>query len=208
MDTISLEVSSRDVLGKKVKALRRKGLLPLHLYGRGMPSRALQGDTAVVVKAVGQVGRHLPLFLQIAETGGQELVFVREIQRDPITNRLVHVDFLRVDVTQTTTGNIPIILVGEAPAVRIHGGILNQSIHYLSVECLPMDMPERIEVNISHLQELEDSIRISGLTVAPGITILSDPEELVARVSPPRVEVAEEKAEVPEEKEEKDEEQD
>ena len=189
MDTISLEVSPRDVLGKKVKALRRTGMIPLHLYGRGMPSQALQGDSTTVAKAVSQVGHHLPLLLQIAPTGGQELVFVREVQRHHITNHPIHVDFLRVDVTQKTTGDIPIVLVGDAPAVRLHSGILNQSLHRLSVECLPMDMPDRIEVDISHLEELDSGVRVSDITVNPGITILSDPEDLVVRVGQPRAEI-------------------
>ena len=188
MDTISLEVSPRDVLRKKVKALRQTGMVPLHLYGRGMPSRALQGDSTTVTKAVSQVGHHLPLLLQIGATGAQELVFVREIQRHHLTNRLIHVDFLRVDVTLRTAGDIPIVLVGDAPAVRLHSGILNQTLHHLSVECLPMDMPDRIEVDISQLLELDDGVRVSDITVDPGITILSDSEELVARVGSPRVE--------------------
>ena len=103
METISLKVSTRETLRKKVRALRRSGLVPLNLYGLGMPSRALQGDTPTVTMAIGQVGHHLPLVLEMPEGGAAELVLVREIQRDPLTNNLIHVDFQRINVSEKTS---------------------------------------------------------------------------------------------------------
>ena len=187
MDTASIDVSTRDVLGKKVATLRREGITPLHLYGKGMPSRALQADSAAFTRLINHVGHHIPAYIKLDGTKEQELVFVREIQRHPITNRILHADLYRVDVTERGRGEVPLTLVGEAPAVRVHRGILTQGLHHLSVECLPMDMPERIEVDISHLEELDQYVRVSDISLAPGVTILSDPEEIVARVSPPRV---------------------
>ena len=187
METISLKVSARETLRKKVRALRRSGLIPLNLYGLGMPSRALQGDTPTVTTAVGQVGHHLPLVLEMPEGGATELVLVREIQRDPLTNNLIHVDFQRINVSEKTTGNIPLVLLGEAPAIRAHGGLLNQTIQYLSVECLPMDMPERIEIDITSLEKLDQSIRVSDIAIGENITILSAPDDLIVRINAPRV---------------------
>jgi large subunit ribosomal protein L25 len=195
MDAVTLDAAPRNALGRKVKALRRAGATPLHLYGKGMPSQALQGDSATVAKVVGQVGHHMPLYIKLDGVKDQQLVFVREIQRHPITNRILHVDLFRVDVTQRVSGEIPITLIGEAPATRSHGGVLMQSLRHLSVECLPMDMPERMEVDISILEELEQGIRVSDLTPAPGLTILADPEELIVKVGTPRVQ--EEAAELP-----------
>jgi len=187
MDTISLGVSSRDVLRKKVKALRRTGMVPLHLYGKGMPSQSLQADSSTVTKIVKQVGLNIPLYLKLENTEEQDLVFVREIQYHPITNGILHVDFFRVDALQQVKGEVPITLLGEAPAVRIHHGILMQTMHTLSVECLPMEMPERIEIDISGLEELDQGIRVSDYTPASGITVLTDSEELIVRVGAPRV---------------------
>lgn len=203
MDTISLDVSSRDVLRKKVKALRRTGMVPLHLYGRGLPSRSLQADSSTVTKIVKQVGHNIPLYLNLEDTKEQDLVFVREIQHHPITNRILHVDFYRVDISQRVKGDVPITLLGEAPAVRIHHGILMQTLHVLSVECLPMEMPERIEIDISGLNELDQGIRVSDYAPGSGITVLSDSEELIVRVGAPRVveEVERPEAEVPDEAE-------
>ena len=187
MDTISLDVGPRDVLRKKVKALRRSGVIPLHLYGRDIPSQALQADSATVARIVSQVGRNIPLYLKVEGSQEQSLVFVREVQLHPVTNRILHVDFFRVDVTQRIKGDVPITLLGEAPAVRVHRGILMQSLHQLSVECLPMEMPERIEIDISGLEELDQGIRVSDFSPGQGITVLTDPEELIVRVGAPRV---------------------
>lgn len=187
MDTVSIDVSTRDILGKKVATLRREGITPLHLYGKGMPSRALQADAAAVTRLINHVGHHIPAYIKLDGAKKQELVFVREIQRHPLTNRVLHADLYRVDITERGVGEVPLIIVGEAPAVRTYRGILTQGLHHLSVECLPMDMPERIEVDISHLEELDQYVRVSDISLAPAITILSDPDEIVARVSPPRV---------------------
>ncbi|MDP6102304.1 MAG: 50S ribosomal protein L25 [Dehalococcoidia bacterium] len=187
MDALSLDVSTRDVLRKKVKALRRTGMIPLHIYGRGLPSRAMQADSSTVTKIVNQVGLNIPLYLNLEGTKEQDLVFVREVQHHPITNRILHVDFYRIDVSQRVKGEVPITLFGEAPAIRVYKGVLMQSIHTLSVECLPMEMPERIEIDISGLEELDQGIRVSDYTPGSGITVLTDSEELIVRIGAPRV---------------------
>ena len=187
MDAISLEVTPRDALGKKVSALRRAGMTPVHLYGKGVASRALQGDTATVARVVSQVGQNIPLYLKVSDASDQELVFVREVQRHPITNQILHVDFYRVEATQRVRGEVPVTLTGEAPAVRVHRGVLMQALYVLAVEALPMDMPERIDVDISHIEALDQDVRVSDIAVDEAITILTDAEELVVRINAPRV---------------------
>ena len=185
MEAASIEVTQRDVGGKKVSSLRKDGIVPLHLYGGSKGPLSLQGDSSAVVKAVSQVGFHLPVYLQFSESGEQEAALVKEIQRDPISNRVLHVDFLRVDITQITTPDITIYLIGESSAVK-RGGRLNQTTSKLQVQCLPMDMPARIDFDLSFLTELGSFARVSDLTLPPGLTILSDEEEIVVRVSAPR----------------------
>ena len=185
MEAASIEVTQRDVVGKKVSSLRKDGIVPLHLYGGSKGPLSLQGDSSAVVKAVSQVGFHLPVYLQFSESGEQEAALVKEIQRDPISNRVLHVDFLRVYITQITTADIPIFLIGESSAVK-RGGRLNQTTSKLQVQCLPMDMPARIDFDLSFLTELGSFARVSDLTLPPGLTILSDEEEIVVRVSAPR----------------------
>ncbi len=185
MDALYLDVAARSVLGKNFSNLRRAGTTPLHLIGRGKPSLALQCDTSTVSRVLAQVGRHMPFYVQ-GEGTDQELVFVREVQRHPITNRLLHVDLLRVDVSQAVRADIPVTLVGESPAVRTLGGELSQTVYTLSVEALPMEMPDHLEVDVSTITALDQALRVSDLTTPSGVTIVSDPDEMVARVSSPR----------------------
>ncbi len=187
MDAISLEATPRDVMGKKVSNLRRAGMTPVHLYGKGIDSRALQADSATLNKVVGQVGTNIPLYLKVSDASEQDLVFVREVQRHAITNQILHVDFYRVEATQRVRGEIPVVLSGEAPAVRIHRGVLMQALFTLVVEALPMDMPERIDVDISHIEDLDQDIRVSDIAVGQAFTVLTDSEELVVRINAPRV---------------------
>ena len=187
MEAIYLPAAQRDVFGKKVKTLRKSGLIPLHLYGRGMPSISLHGNSQEVAKAISRVGQHMPLNLQIESSSEPELVFVREVQYHPVTNQILHVDLVRVDVSQAITGEVPISLSGEAPAVRSQGGVLVQSMYRLLVESLPLEMPERIDVDISSLEELDQSIRVSDIAASQGVKLVGDLDEIIVRITSPRV---------------------
>ena len=187
MEAIYLPAAQRDVFGKKVKTLRKSGLIPLHLYGKGMPSRSLHGNSQEVAKAISHVGHHMPLNLQLDDSSEPELVFVREIQYHPVTDQILHVDLFRVDVSQPITGEVPISLSGESPVVRSQGGVLVQSMYRLLVESLPLEMPERIDVDLASLEELDQSIRVSDLAASQGLKLVGDMDEIIVRVTSPRV---------------------
>ncbi len=106
----------------------------------------------------------------------------------PITEELLHVDFLRVDVTQKMVAEVPIVLVGEAPAVGAKGGTLIHALHSIEVESLPMDLPASIQVDISKLDDFEKEVRVRDIPVNPRVVIRTDGDELVARVNPPVIE--------------------
>ena len=137
MEAIYLPAAQRDVFGKKVKTLRKSGLIPLHLYGKGMPSRSLHGNSQEVAKAISRVGQHMPLNLQLEDSSEPELVFVREVQYHPVTNQILHVDLVRVDVSQAITGEVPISLSGESPAVRSQ----SRSLQHIGHQCHQQLMP-------------------------------------------------------------------
>ena len=111
---------------------------------------------------------------------------MRETQRHPTTGALQHVDFLQVDTEQRMSGDVPIVLSGEAPAVRVLGGVLSQLLYVVSVECLPLDMPQSLSVDASVLESFEDSILAADLSLPPGVTLLTESDSLVARVAQPR----------------------
>ena len=192
MDVPSLKLAPRSVTGKKVKELRRQGVVPVHVYGREMPALALQVEGQVLRRILPQVGTNVPLSVEVDGVKGASICFVREVQRHPVTEDVLHVDFLRVDVSQTIRAEVPVVLVGNAPAVRQLGGTLLQPTQNILVESLPMNVPASIELDVSILEDFEKGIFVRDVSVGPDVTIITDPDELIARVSPPRIEVEEE----------------
>jgi large subunit ribosomal protein L25 len=110
-------------------------------------------------------------------------VLIREIQRDALGEKILHVDLYQIKMTEKLKADIPIVLTGEAPAMRLKGRLLMHQITTLSVECLPDKLPPEIEVDLSPLEEVDQAIHVSDLALGPEITVLSDPEQLIVKVS-------------------------
>ena len=187
MEVQNLSLSQRAVTGKKVKQLRKRGILPVHMYGSGIESMSLQAEAGELRRLLPRVGTNIPVTVQIDGSDDENICFVRDVQRHPVTEDLLHIDFIRVDVTQTISAEVPITLVGSAPATQ-QGGTLLQPLTTLLVEALPMDIPASVEADISGLDDFEKSIVVSDIAVADNVAVLTDSDEFVARVSPPRVE--------------------
>ncbi|MBI4298797.1 MAG: 50S ribosomal protein L25 [Chloroflexi bacterium] len=187
METMQVKVSRRDLVGKKVNTLRRHGIIPIHLYGGDNQPVNLQGDAKFLQKVIVQAGKNILVSLEIEGNKDQNIAFIREVQRHPVTGNLLHVDFLRIDVAEKIETDVRLVIVGEPPAVRSLHGFLFQGLHSLRIECLPTEIPESIEVNVSGLDDFEKSIRVRDLSVNPRVAVLTDPEELVAKVNPPRL---------------------
>jgi len=217
MDGLTIEVSKRDILGKKTRFLRRQNITPAHLFGHGLESLALQCDTARLRRIIAQAGMTRLIALGIEGDKKPRSVFLKEIQRDACTGELLHVDFHEVKKTEKVRVDVPIVLVGEAPAIKEKGCILTHSLTALSIECLPDKLPPQIEVDLSPLKEAGQAIYVRDIALTPDITVNTDPDQMVVRVAEAYVEKVEEvvKAEVAaeaveevaEEKEEKPEEQ-
>jgi large subunit ribosomal protein L25 len=205
---IELAVAPRSILGKKVKVLRRQGMTPANIYGHGIPSQAVQVLTPDLARAIRAVGRNTMLQLHLEGEKKRRPVFVRSVQRDPITDEFLHIDFYQVSLKEKIRIEVPLVIVGEAPAVSVHHGILLQSVNVVTMEGLPGDLPPHIEVDVSGLEEIDDAVHLKDLDVSPDVTVLAEPELVVAKVAAPRlveeeevVEEVEEGAEVPEEEE-------
>ena len=118
----SITLSDRQVVGKKVRALRRSGFVPVHYYGKGMDSLSLQASTGMLRKVVDEAGANIPVEVDVEGTDGSDICFVREVQWHPVNGSLLHVDFMRVDITERVTAEVPITLTGQSEAVRELGG--------------------------------------------------------------------------------------
>ncbi len=187
MGQIGLACKTREVLGKKVAALRRQGITPVHLFGHGVDSQTLECDSVQLRSVLAKSGTTRLIDLKIDKTKQPKKVLVREVQRNAIRGDLLHVDFYQVRMEEKVRLEIPIVLVGEAPALKTKGNVLAHELTSLNIECLPDAIPNKIEVDLSILVKEGDAIHVSDIKVASGITIVDHPEQLVARVSVSRV---------------------
>ncbi len=192
-----LDVRAREVLGKKVRRLRREGLTPANIYGRNVPSVSVQVKTDELKHVLKVAGRNELVYLRL--DGEARPTFVRDVQRNPVTDFILHVDFLQISLKEKVKIDVPIHLVGVPPAVDRYGGILMHGLDRVSVEALPTEVPSMIEVDVSGMDEIDQALHVSDLTVPEGVVILTDPEQVIAKVAPPAVDrVAEEEAEAAE----------
>jgi len=191
VENLTLPTTNRSVLGKKTRFLRRQGIIPAHLFGHNLSSLALQCDTAKLQRIIAQAGMTRLIRLEIEGDKQPRTVFIREIQRDELTGQLLHVDFYQVKKTEAIKVDVPIVLVGEAPAMKEKGHILTHSLTSLSIECLPDKLPPQIELDLSPLEEVGQAIRVKDIVLGPDITVSTDPDQLVVKVSEARVEVEE-----------------
>ena len=202
MDDLKLQAAPRQVLGKKTRFLRRQGITPVHLFGHNIKSLALQCDTLQLQQLIAQAGRTKLIRLEIDDDKHPRSVFVREIQKDVIDRQLLHVDFYQVKKGEKIAVEVPIILVGEAPAMKGKGRMLAHGVTSLSIACLPENVPPQIEVDLSLLEELEQAVYVRDIVLGPGVTVNTDPDQLVVKVSEAMVKeeevvVPEAEAEVP-----------
>lgn len=183
MDDLTLQATNRNVLGKKTRFLRRQGITPTHLFGHNLDSLALQCDTTQLQHIIAQAGKTRLINLKIDNDKQPRSVFVREIQKNEVTRQLLHVDFYQVKKGEKIAVDVPIVLVGEAPAMKGKGRMLTHGVTSLSIECLPGNVPPQIEVDLSPLEELDQTIHVKDIALSPDITVNADPEQLVVKVS-------------------------
>ncbi len=183
MEQTELLVNKREVLGKKVRFLRRQGITPVHVFGHNVESMALQCDTAELRRTLAQVGMTRLISLKVDRARRPRNVMVREVQREPLTGELLHVDFYQVSMEEKIRVEVPIVPVGESPALKLKDNFLTQELNSLTIECLPDEIPNSIKLDLSSLTEAEQAIHVKDITLDEGITILSSPEQLVVKVS-------------------------
>jgi large subunit ribosomal protein L25 len=193
MDKIELKVANREILGKKVKHLRRQGITPVHVFGHGIESLALQCDTKELERVLSQAGQTRLVNLKLAKEKKPRTVVVREFDRDWRRGELVHVDFYQVRMEEKIRLEIPVVLIGEAPALKSKTNMLDHALGTLTVECLPAKIPGSIEVDISYLAELDQAIRVKDIPLDKDITVLNNLDLVVAKISLRPVEKVEEK---------------
>lgn len=183
---LELKATLRDQLGKKVKKTRKSGQIPAVLYGHGIKSQPVWILAKDFTKVFGKAGESTLIRLEIGDKRAN--VLIHDIQKDPLSDEVLHVDFYQVRMDEKIKTKVPLVFVGEAPAVKAEGGVLVKNIQEVDVEALPQYLPHHLEVNISSLKNFDDHIFINDLPIFNSVKVLAEGNEIVASVIPPRSE--------------------
>ncbi len=176
-----LKAETRTVTGKQVKKLRREGISPANIYGKGFDSISIQLSTKDFESVYSKA--HETGLVDLIVGKDTHPVLIHNVQRHPISHEAIHVDFYKVNLKEKVKTSIPVVASGEAKAVKDKIGGLMQALNEIEVEALPAELPENIEVSIEHLAAIDDHILVSDLKVPSGVTILTAPDSTVFRIT-------------------------
>jgi large subunit ribosomal protein L25 len=196
MAEVTLEVSRREKSGKEVaKKLRAAGKVPAVVYGGHKEPVAIEVDRKAVSELVqkSEHGVRSIFLLKMSGTDQQRHAMIKDIQIDPVSRRMTHIDFVRVVMDEVVRVTVPVHIVGTAIGVK-EGGILDWQLRDLHVECLPNAIPDKLDIDVTALGS-HDYLRVSDLTLPEGVKVLEDPERVVVGVTHLRAEVVEPTAE-------------
>ena len=186
MTTLELKSKKRILLGKKVKSLRKAGIIPAVVYGGKESSVPIELDFKEFSKVFKTAGETTLIKLLVGEKAKN--VLIHDISRDPITEEISHVDFYEVKMDEKITTKTPLIFIGDAPAIIDLGGVLVKAMQELEVRALPSNLPHQIEIDISQLKTFDDNILVKDIKLPKNVEILENIETSVATVIPPRSE--------------------
>ncbi len=186
MEKVVIKATKRDVAGKQVNALRRSGQLPAVIYGKHTEPINVSLDAHSASLALAKLSSSTIVTIEV--DGKEYPTLVREKQRDFIKNRLLHVDFLAVSLTEKLRATVSLQFVGVSTAVKDYSAVMVHNLEQFHVECLPADLPEHIVVDIAQLARVGDAIRVRDVAVSDNIRVLENPDTVVAVASAPKVE--------------------
>lgn len=192
---LNLKAKKRELKGKKVKNLRQQGILPAVLYGPKIKNLSIKLDLKEFEKIYEQTGGSSLLSLEVGKD--KFLVLVHEVKKDPLTEKVIHIDFYQPILTEEVEATVPIVFEGISLAVKELGGTLIREIQEIEVKALPQSLPHEIKVNIDKLKTFEDEILVKDLKVAADVKIQKEPDEIVANIAAPETEKIEEELEKP-----------
>lgn len=185
MDTFALTVQKREASGHKVRHLRTDGLVPAVVYGAGEPAEMIQIEKRAVDTLLEHGGASHLIDLEGPDMP-KSRVLIREVQRHPLRRSVIHMDFVRVAAGAKVRMNVPVVLIGVAPATA-GGAIVLQNVDAVEIECLPDDLPQHIEVDLSALEDIHSRIIMADLRLPKGVVLLGERmDEAVVTVTVPR----------------------
>ncbi len=207
---MELAVTTREKFGKGVAQTRRAGLIPAEVYGKGLENLHISVSAKDFKKVFREAGRNT--LITLAAGGEKYSTLVHDVQKDYLTDEVIHVDFYRVRMDEKIKAKVPLEFTGEALGVKEKGGILNISMHEIEIESLPANLPHRLRVDLKPLDDINKSVYVKDIVVPEGVKVLVDPNTAIATVKAPveekieeaPVDVSEVKVESEEKKAERD----
>ena len=178
---MELNVQARDILGKKVKTLREKGLVPAELYGHGIKNLHLTLSAKEFQKVYKEAGESTIVNL-VTEDKKTLPVMIHEVKTDSLSGEILNIDFYQIKLTEKIRVYIPIEFIGEAPAVKNFGGILIKTLKGIEVEALPQDLPHRLQADLASLNEIGKNIALKDLKIGGNVKLFVNPETIIATV--------------------------
>jgi large subunit ribosomal protein L25 len=179
----SFVAEPRELLGKRVATLRRGGVIPANIFGRGLASTAVQLPERDVRRLIQGHGLNTLFELAVAGEPAPRSVVLRSVQRHPVSKALQHVDFYQVDLGRTMQAAVPVHVVGEAPAVHTYKALLLHGADSVQVEALPARMPTHLDASVEGLLELDSVLTVADLALPAGVTVLTSPDVVLARIA-------------------------
>jgi large subunit ribosomal protein L25 len=186
----TLAAEHREITGKKVSVLRHEGRLPAVVFGHGVDSANVSVDTHEFEQLRRRVGSNTLIDLSVDGKKARP-VLVSSIQVHPVNRRPLHVDLFLVRMTEELTVDVPLVATGDAPAVTLNGGTLLHPTESVKVKALPDHLPQSIEYSIESLVDFDATVHVRDLVIPEDVTLLTDPDEIIAKVQAPRIEVEE-----------------
>ncbi len=182
MKQVELRAESRQVTGKKVRHLRSEALVPAVMYGPDTPPIQIQANERDFVRVLAQAGETALIHVFVDNNPNPTMVLARDVQRDVLSRKLLHVDFYQVRLTEMVRTTPRLEFVGTAPVAQTEHAVVIHNMTSIEIECLPTDLVDTIRVDLSGLTSLEDGIYVRDLPVPPGARVLADPEDVVVAV--------------------------
>ena len=188
MAKITLKVEPRSISGRKVKQLRKKGLIPANIFGSKTASQNVQIDLKKFLSTFEKSGETSLVYVTIGDEGDERPVLITNIHRHPVSEDILHADLHQVNLKQKVTANVPLESINESLAVKDAGGVLVMSLNEIEVEALPTEIPDKFTVDLSLLKNIGDSITVASLKTNEGVEIKIEPETIIASVQEPEEE--------------------
>jgi large subunit ribosomal protein L25 len=180
---IELEAQKRTVFGRKVKRVREAGFVPAVLYGKGQEAISLQIPVKSFDKTLKTAGESTLVYLNV--DGESYPTIIHDVMRHPIRDHVMHADFYKVRLDEKIKTNVPVVFVGEAPAVKDLQGIFVRNVNELEIEALPQDLPHEVSIDISGLKAFGDQIQLKDINLGDKVKVMGEPDEIIATVQEP-----------------------